>query len=164
MIFWILGIAAVAAILDQVFKALVLAYVVPVESIEVIPSLFTLVYTENRGVAFGLFQNTTWIFAIVTVLIIGLLLFFYQKYKFKSKLVLVSMALVIGGGIGNLIDRIFRGYVIDFLSLSFFPPVCNFADYCVVVGAVILILTLFFGKSFENKPQTIENVHGDNHE
>lgn len=164
MIFGILGIAAAVAVIDQVLKELVLAYVVPAGSIEVIPSLFSLVYTENRGVAFGLFQNTTWIFAIVTVLIIAFLLFFYQKYKFKSKLIIISMALVIGGGIGNLIDRIFRGYVIDFLSVSFFPPVCNFADYCVVVGAVILILTLFFGKSLEMKPETLEDTHGEDHE
>ncbi|MGN0536943.1 MAG: signal peptidase II [Acutalibacteraceae bacterium] len=164
MIFWILGIAAAAAVLDQIFKELVLAYVVPVGSIEVIPSLFSLVYTENRGVAFGLFQNTTWLFAIVTVLIIAFLLFFYQKYKFKSKLIITAMGLVIGGGIGNLIDRIFRGYVIDFLSVSFFPPVCNFADYCVVVGAVILILTLFFGKSLETESNTLDNTHGEDHE
>lgn len=164
MIFWILGIAAAAAVLDQIFKELVLAYVVPVGSIEVIPSLFSLVYTENRGVAFGLFQNTTWLFAIVTVLIIAFLLFFYQKYKFKSKLIITAMGLVIGGGIGNLIDRVFRGYVIDFLSVSFFPPVCNFADYCVVIGAVILILMLFFGKSLETKSNTLDNTHGEDHE
>ncbi len=164
MILWILGIAAVAAILDQVTKALALVYVMPVERVEVIPSLFSFVYTENRGVAFGLFQNTSWLFAIITVLIIIFLLIFYQRYKFKSKLIIISMALVIGGGIGNLIDRIFRGYVIDFLSVSFFPPVCNLADYCVVIGAVILILTLFFGKSLETRAQMLDSSHGEDHE
>lgn len=144
MIFLILALSLIIAAIDQILKYFVLEYVMPAGSINVIDSLFSLVYVENRGVAFGLFQNTTWIFSIVTILIMGFLIWFYQKYKFKSKLIVTSMILVIGGGIGNLIDRVFRGYVIDYLSVSFFPPVCNFADYCVVVGAIMLIAVLFF--------------------
>ena len=53
---------------------------------------------------------------------------------------IATVILIIGGGIGNLIDRIFRGFVIDYLSLSFFPPICNFADYCITIGAVLFVL------------------------
>ena len=60
----------------------------------------------------------------------------------KSKLFSISAALIIGGGIGNLIDRIFLGYVIDYLQLSFFSPVCNFADYCISIGTVLLVINL----------------------
>ena len=59
--------------------------------------------------------------------------------------------LIIGGGIGNLIDRIFYGYVIDYISLSFFPPVCNFADYAITIGTILLIIyVLFFSNTFDN--------------
>ena len=63
---------------------------------------------------------------------------------YKGKFFYVCAALIIGGGIGNLIDRIFFGYVIDYLSLSFFPPVCNFADYCITAGTIMLVIYLLF--------------------
>ena len=63
-------------------------------------------------------------------------------------------AYIIGGGIGNLIDRIFLGYVIDYLQLSFFSPVCNFSDYAITVGTVLLVIyLLFFSDSSKAKPQ-----------
>ena len=61
------------------------------------------------------------------------------------------MALMIGGAVGNMIDRIIRGFVIDFLKLSFFPPVCNFADYCLTVGAVLLLVYILFFSSIAEK-------------
>ena len=64
--------------------------------------------------------------------------------KFESKIFNISVALIIGGGVGNLIDRIFLGYVVDYIQISFFPPVCNFADYCITAGTIILIIWLFF--------------------
>ena len=68
---------------------------------------------------------------------------------------LLAAALMIGGGIGNLIDRIWRGFVVDYLSLSFFPPVCNFADYCITIGAFLFVIVLlFFGG--KDKKQTGE--------
>ena len=66
-----------------------------------------------------------------------------KNYK-NSKLFSVSAALIIGGGLGNLIDRIFVGYVVDYLALTFFPPVCNFADYAITAGTVLLIIYLIF--------------------
>ena len=61
-----------------------------------------------------------------------------------------SAILLIGGGIGNLIDRIFLGYVIDYLSISFFPPVCNFADYCITVGTGLLLIYMIFISDYFN--------------
>ena len=116
----------------------------PVGSITVIDNLLNLTYVENRGVAFGMFSDMRWIFVAVTViLIIAVVAVMFVKRP-KSKMFYLSVALIVGGGIGNLIDRIFYGYVIDYLSLSFFPPVCNFADYCITIGTILLIIYLFF--------------------
>lgn len=83
-------------------------------------------------------------FVVLTTALIAAILIYMFKKKPKSKLFYASVALVIGGGIGNLIDRIFYGYVIDYISLSFFPPVCNFADYCITVGTVLLMVYVLF--------------------
>lgn len=84
-----------------------------------IPHLLDLNYVENRGVAFGMFENMRWIFVALTSVIIVILLYIIIFKKIKSKMFLISSALIIGGGIGNLIDRVLYGYVIDYLQLSF---------------------------------------------
>lgn len=117
-------------------------------TVEVIPGLFSLAYSENRGVAFGLFQDGTVFFAITTsIVIVVFLILLIKNYK-KSVLFSVAASLIIGGGIANLIERVFQGYVVDYLSLSFFPPICNFADYCITAGTVCLIVYLLFFSDF----------------
>ena len=138
----IIGLLIVAA--DQIIKYLVTAYLQPVGSITVIDNLFSLTYVENRGVAFGMFSGMRWIFIALTVVIMALVIFYMFKKRPESKLFYVCVPLIIGGGIGNLIDRVFYGYVIDYLSVSFFPPVCNFADYCITVGTVLLVVYILF--------------------
>ena len=103
-----------------------------------------LVYVENKGAAFGILENSRWIFIIFTVLVIAFFVYLVLKKPIKNKLFSISAILLIGGGIGNLIDRIFLGYVIDYLSLSFFPPVCNFADYCITAGVILLMIYFLF--------------------
>jgi signal peptidase II len=73
------------------------------------------------------------------------------KKRPKSKLFYITAALIIGGGIGNLIDRVAYGYVVDYLSLTFFRPVCNFADYCIVIGVILLAVYLLFLADREEK-------------
>ena len=77
--------------------------------------------------------------------------------KFTGKLFTTAVILIIGGGIGNLIDRIFRGFVIDYLSLSFFPPICNFADYCITIGAVLFVLCILFQPDKKKKAEPEES-------
>lgn len=147
-------IAAAAAGLDQLFKALVVEHVKPAGKVTFIPHILDLVYSENRGVAFSMFQDGRWFFIIVTsavIVVFSILLFRHRK---GSRLFGVACALIIGGGIGNLIDRIFLGYVVDFLSLSFFPPICNFADYCITAGTVLLIVYLLFFSDMMKKKET----------
>ncbi len=145
----IIGIALV--IIDQIIKYFVSVYLQPLGTVNVIDNLFKLTYVENRGVAFGMFSDMRWIFVALTSIMIGIIIFIMFKKHPKGKFFYFCAALIIGGGIGNLIDRIFYGYVIDYLSVSFFPPVCNFADYCITAGTIMLIIyVLFFSNMLNN--------------
>lgn len=151
-------IAVLIAAADQVIKYFISLYLAPVGTVEVIPGLFSLTYVENRGAAFGMMSNMRWVFIAFTVIVIGVFIYFLFKKKIRSRLFFASAALLIGGGIGNLIDRILSGYVVDYLSLSFFPPVCNFADYCITAGTVILIIYLiFFSDFFKSEKKVKKN-------
>ena len=137
-------VGAVLVIIDQIIKYFVSAYLQPVGSVSVIDNLFSLTYVENKGVAFGMFSDMRWMFVTLTSVLLAIIIFYMFKKRPKGKFFYICAALIIGGGIGNLIDRIFYGYVIDYLSLSFFPPVCNFADYCITAGTIMLVIYLLF--------------------
>ncbi len=149
----VLTAAAVIAALDQLIKYFIVENLAHSGAVTVIDNLLSLVYVENRGVAFGMFQNHIWIFAVITFLLIGVFIWLILSEKLTGKLFFVSAALMIGGGIGNLIDRLFRGFVVDYLSLSFFPPVCNFADYCITIGAVLFVAVLLIQGGDKEKKQ-----------
>ena len=137
-------VGAVLVIIDQIIKYFISAFLQPVGSVSVIDNIFSLTYVENKGVAFGMFSDMRWIFVALTSILLVIIIFYMFKKRPKGKFFYVCSALIIGGGIGNLIDRIFYGYVIDYLSLSFFPPVCNFADYCITAGTIMLVIYLLF--------------------
>lgn len=135
-------------VIDQILKYLTVENLASLSTVELIPNFLTLTYVENRGVAFGMFKDMKWIVITITSLVILFLIYILLTKKISSKLFVFGSALVIGGGIGNLIDRIFLGYVIDYLQLSFFPPVCNFADYCVTAGVIMIIIYILFLSDF----------------
>lgn len=137
-------VGVVLVIIDQIIKYFVSAYLQPVGSVSVIDNLFSLTYVENKGVAFGMFSDMRWVFVTLTSVLLAIIIFYMFKKRPKGKFFYICAALIIGGGIGNLIDRIFYGYVIDYLSISFFPPVCNFADYCITAGTIMLVIYLLF--------------------
>lgn len=149
-------VAVLMIVIDQISKYLIVQNMTLGESVTVIPGLLDFTYTHNDGMAFGLGSGFRWVFIAVTLLVCGVLVFMMTKDDFKSKVYYASVALIVGGGIGNLIDRILNGYVIDFLALSFFPPICNFADYCVTAGTILLVvfIVFYYGK---NKKQTTES-------
>lgn len=151
-----LFIGAAIAALDQLFKWLVITYLKPIGTVKVFGDVFKLTYVENRGVAFGMFQGMQWIFVILTVIMLIAIIVYMFKKRPRGKFFYITAAMIIGGGIGNLIDRVLYGYVIDYLSLSFFPPVCNFADYCITIGVFLLALyLLFFSDSVKNNKKEI---------
>lgn len=141
-------IAALSIVVDQVIKIFVINNLQPIKSVTVIDNLLTFTYVENKGMAFGMLANQRWIFIALTSIVILALVIAVFKLKSQSRLFYISAALLIGGGIGNLIDRILYGYVVDYIALSFFPPVCNFADYCVTAGVIIFLVYLFFFTDF----------------
>lgn len=147
-----LVIAALFVIIDQVSKWLIVCNMNLGDSITVIPGLLDFTYTHNDGMALGIGSYAfRWVFIIVTLFVCGLLICFMFRKEFKNKLYFSATACIVGGGVGNLIDRIFNGYVVDFLALSFFPPVCNFADYCVTAGTILLIIFIIFFYGKNNK-------------
>ncbi|MCD8026626.1 MAG: signal peptidase II [Clostridiales bacterium] len=148
MPFVALALGVILAVIDQIIKYFVSVYLEPVGTITVIDNLLNLTYVENDGVAFGMFSDMRWIFVALTSILLLVIIFIMFRKRPKSRFFYICAALIIGGGIGNLIDRIMYGYVIDYLSLSLFAPVCNFADYCITIGTVMLIIYILFFSDF----------------
>lgn len=143
-------------VLDQLIKYFVTVYLKPVGYVTLIPGLLELRYLENSGAAFGVFQNMTWFFALATVIITALILFYLIKNKPVHPLERASAIMIIAGGFGNLIDRLFIGYVIDYINVIFFGYIFNFADCLVVIGVSLFIFyTLFIFK--DGKKNKSEN-------
>jgi signal peptidase II len=141
----ILIIAAVIA-LDQYTKYLTLTRLVSIGDYNVIPGLLEFTYVENFGIAFGMFQNQRWFFVVTVSIVAVVVLFFIFKMFKKHVFFTICLSLIFGGAIGNLIDRIKLGFVVDFIHFSFFPPVFNIADSAVVVGAIALSIAILFTK------------------
>ena len=110
-----------------------------------IKNVIDFVYLENRGAAFGIMQNARAVFIVITVAVLaGVASYIFVK-KPKNKLLLSSLGLIAGGAVGNLIDRIMQGYVVDFIETTFMDfPVFNVADICVCIGVALLILYMLF--------------------
>lgn len=141
--------------LDQVTKYIAVNNLKPLGSISVIDKIFRFTFVENRGAAFGIFQGKTVMLSVVTIAIVIGIAYFYIKLP-KTKVyscLKFSLILIIAGAIGNLIDRVFRGYVVDFFHATFINfPVFNVADVYVVVGAISMaIITTFFIKDEEGR-------------
>ena len=131
---------------DQLTKWLAVVYLGSGEITYVIPGVFRFVFVKNDGAAFGMLDDHRWVFMILsTVAIIGLLIFLWRKPP-KSRLCKIAIAFLIGGGIGNMIDRVLLGYVIDFLDFCAFPSlwkwVFNVADAFVTVGTGMIMFYL----------------------
>lgn len=138
-------ILAGIVILDQITKYLAYVYLQPQATIPIINKFFYLTYVENRGAAFGILQNKVWLLSIITSIIILAALYYIYKTPQIGNVTRYSVALIIAGAIGNLIDRIRLGYVIDFFDFLVWP-VFNIADSSVVVGTIILVFILLFDK------------------
>lgn len=156
MPFVALLIAAVIVLADQLIKFFVLNELKPIGTVKVIDGVFNLTYVENRGVAFGIFQDMRWVFVAVTCILLFLIIFYMFRKRPKGKLFYICAGMIIGGGGGNLIDRLVHGYVVDYLAVSFFPPVCNFADYCITIGVFILVIYIIFFSDLLNSKEEYE--------
>ncbi len=135
-------VAAAAILLDQVAKAFVVAYVEPGRSITLIPHVLSLTHSTNSGAAFGLFKGSGQIvFLAALVVVVLTFAWFFAFRKKQSVWSFVGLGLIIGGALGNLIDRVARHnhQVVDFFDLGWWP-VFNVADIAIVAGVIIVVV------------------------
>ncbi|MBD3304029.1 signal peptidase II [Candidatus Woesearchaeota archaeon] len=138
--FLFFGIAFLVVVIDQLTKFAVTSALSFSESIAIINNFFYFTLIKNFGIGFGLLNNPSsrWIFILTTIIIIGIVLYYYKSLP-KKYLPVVSTSLILGGAIGNLIDRFLFGFVIDFIDFRFWPAF-NIADSGVTIGVIGLII------------------------
>lgn len=132
-------------LIDQLSKYLIITCLSVGSYINVIDNFFRIAYVKNVGAAFSLLEGKTIFLILFTLLVLFLGVFFLRKKTDYKKLDILIYSLIIGGIIGNLIDRIIYGYVIDFISFNFYNyyfPIFNLADSFIVIGCAIYIIKL----------------------
>ncbi|MCM8780395.1 MAG: signal peptidase II [Candidatus Omnitrophica bacterium] len=133
---WVALIAIIILFFDQLTKFLVNKNLTLHQSIPIIHKVLHITVVHNRGAAFGIFRNQTLLFILTSILAISLILFNLKRDAGrKSILYNFSLALILGGALGNLVDRLFLGYVVDFLDFRIWP-VFNLADSAITAGAL----------------------------
>ncbi|BES65376.1 signal peptidase II [Gottschalkiaceae bacterium SANA] len=142
---WLLAITLIA--IDQLSKIWASTSLAGQPAIPVIPGFFQLSYVRNFGAAFGILQNQRVIFLILTLTFVAGVVYVMKRYRFRTPFMIFVMGLT-GGAVGNLIDRMFRGYVVDFFDVRFGQiydfPVFNIADICIVVSTILIAIWVIF--------------------
>jgi len=153
----LISIVIIVLLLDQYVKYVIRTNFAVGESVPVIENIFHITYVQNTGAAFSMFENMPVMTIIVPViLMIICAVAIYKLYKENLVFPLVCVELVLSGGIGNLIDRLGRGYVVDMIDFRVFP-VFNVADIAVTCGCGLLIIWLLFtkqGRAFMSEDAT----------
>ncbi|MGN1444770.1 MAG: signal peptidase II [Eubacteriales bacterium] len=158
MYIWFILMALIVFI-DQLTKYLTVFYLKPVDTCPIIQDVLHLTYVENRGAAFGMLSENRWVFMTVSIVAILLLAVYLIWKKPKDKWVCLSLSFIIGGGIGNMIDRVALGYVVDMIDFRLIHfAVFNVADSFVCVGAGILMVWLIVTGFREYKAEKAARV------
>jgi len=137
---------------DQVSKAIIAQNIAFLSSKSIIPGFFNLTQVRNRGAIFGSFSQSSnqvvyWLLTLASFLALALVIYFFLNTPTSERLMIFSLSLILAGALGNMTDRILRGYVIDFLDFYFKKwhwPAFNLADSCISVGAIFLIFIILF--------------------
>lgn len=158
--FLYLAIIASGIIFDQVTKLFAVIFLKDGKSIKILGNFLKLEYAENEGMAFGMMENSRWVFMSVSCVAILAMLIYIFLWKNQPKSYLISVAIIASGGIGNMIDRIALGYVVDFVSVKYFA-VFNGADSLVCVGAGFLVLFMLLDILKEAKELKAEKAKKD---
>ena len=161
----LISIIAGSVLADQISKLIVVNTMSVGETVPVIEDVFHFTYIQNRGAAFGMLANNRWVFMIIsTVAIIAICVYLF-RYCTESMLTKIGFALIVGGGIGNMIDRVILGYVVDMIDCRFIDfYVFNVADSCVCVGAGIVALGFILSSIKDAKAKKAGNSTDDNRE
>lgn len=147
MIFLPLVVTAILVVIDQITKYIALSSLKPIGSMTFIKGFMDFTFVENRGAAFGILEGQRWFFVVATIVISAVIIYAFVKMPKKNeyKYMKVALVLILAGAFGNVIDRLFRGYVVDFFEFTFIDwPVFNVADIYVVVGAIIFAFLILF--------------------
>lgn len=145
MIYVIVAIMVIAA--DIITKIMAENSLMTAGTIPIIKDIIHLTYVENRGIAFGMFSGGRIVFIIVSLVVLAVLgtVVYRTKEEFRSKWIKTGAALIFSGAIGNLIERIYKGYVVDFIDFKVVDfPVFNIADIAVCTGAALLVIHFLF--------------------
>ena len=130
-------------IIDIVSKLIISKLMNVYDSIIVVKDFFNITYVRNTGAAWSIFEGRVLGIIVVSLIIISFIVYYISKQKVKSKLEKIGYSLILGGALGNLLDRIIYGYVIDFLDFNIFGydyPIFNLADSFIFVGVILLII------------------------
>ncbi len=147
-------------ILDQLTKWLAVKFLMPVGTFPIIGDVLHLTYLENEGAAFGMLKDSRWVFLVISTIAIAGIIFYFVRFKPQNKLFQLSLAFILGGGIGNMIDRTLLGYVVDFIDFRLINfAIFNVADSFVCIGAVLLFIYVLFIEGKENK-KSEDECHG----
>ena len=136
-------LAIIGIILDQTTKLLITSLLKLNEVVNVINGFFSITYVRNTGAAWGMFSNNTLLLSIISILFLIFFIKYIEELSKVSFFYEIAFGLIVGGIVGNLIDRFFRGYVIDFfrfIILDYNYPIFNIADTLIVIGVIILII------------------------
>lgn len=144
MLLWLTMI--VVWILDRVSKILIQGHFVPGESVIIIPKIFHITYILNPGAAFGLLAGRTWIFVVTALVVFLAVIYAHLRLPKDARAIRLALGMIGGGALGNLYDRVVIGKVVDFLDFRIWPYIFNFADSMIVIGAGILILTIYLNE------------------
>lgn len=144
MILWAV-IAALIVAADQISKYLVVKNITVTDTVTVIKGVFEFVYVKNSGGAFSIMNNATWLLALISVIFCVGVAVYFVKCKPQKKSYCFALSLMFAGAAGNAVDRVFRGFVVDFIKTAFIDfPVFNIADIAITVGAVLLVIHIIF--------------------
>lgn len=161
-----LFITALVAAIDQLIKWLVELYVKPYDSFSILKfgetEWINLSYCENTGMSFSLFKGNAVLLIIFPCIIIAFAEWYIFTGHIKTRPQLYTLAAAMGGGIGNLLDRFFRGYVIDFIDLRIINfAIFNFADMCIVCGGIVFVILYSVSLSKDDSPETVPKERKD---
>jgi signal peptidase II len=148
----------VALVADAASKAIVKGYVPDGSSVTVIPRVFDIAPQENSGAAFGMMQNSGYLLAIISLVIVFAIVKLRMQ-RSRSKLLAISLGLLLGGALGNLVDRLTKGAVYDFLDFHRWP-VFNLADAAVTIGGALLVVYWVVN----SRQEAESTVNNPNHE
>ena len=143
MIWWVFALMLGVVVLDQITKWLAVVYLKSIDTLPLWQDVLHLTYYENPGAAFGILTEHRWVFMIISTLAIIALSYYLIRQRPENFWVKLSLGMIVGGGVGNMIDRVILGYVIDFIDFCLIDfAIFNIADSFVTVGAGIMIVYL----------------------